>query len=285
MQAITLKTKNNISIQGYWFTPKDLTEKPIKGQIIIASAMGVAQSYYQSIASWLTEQGYCVLTFDCSGMGESKGKHLKEYQCNILDWATDDYSAALQFVLDTNSASPIYWLGHSLGGQVFPLVNNIERVKKVITVSSGTGYWKHNAPELRNKAPLFWYLVMPIATSLFGYFPGKRLGIIGDLPKQVMFQWRRWCLHPEYCVGVESENVKAKFQQIDVPLHSIYFTDDEMLSLTNMQDLHVLFGNKNKNLKTVLPKDVGEQRIGHLGFFREKYKQNLWPKLLLSELD
>jgi len=285
MQAITLKTKDNLSIQGYWFTPQDLTEEPIKGQIIIASAMGVAQSYYQSIANWLTEQGYCVLTFDCSGMGESKAKHLKEYQCNILDWATDDYSTALQFVLDTNSTSPIYWLGHSLGGQVFPLVNNIERVKKVITVSSGTGYWKHNAPELRNKAPLFWYLVMPIATSLFGYFPGKRLGIIGDLPKQVMFQWRRWCLHPEYCVGVESENVKAKFQQIEVPLHSIYFTDDEMLSLTNMRDLHVLFGNKNKELKEVHPTEVGEERIGHLGFFSEKFKHNLWSSLLLSELN
>jgi predicted alpha/beta hydrolase len=285
MQAITLKTKNNVSIQSYWFTPQGLITKPIKGQIVIASAMGVTQAYYQPIANWLTEQGYCVLTFDCNGIGESKDKHLKEYPCNILDWAKQDYSAALQFVLDTNSNSPIYWLGHSLGGQVFPLVDNIEQVSKVITVSSGTGYWKHNAPALRKKAPLFWYFIMPIATSLFGYFPGKRLGMVGDLPKQVMYQWRRWCLHPEYCVGVESESVKAKFQQLKTPLVSISFTDDEMLSLTNMHDLHALFGNENKELKNLHPKDIGERRVGHLGFFREKFKDNLWPRLLLSELD
>lgn len=284
MQAITLKTKNNIAIQGYWFTPQGLDAKPIKGQIVIASAMGVAQAYYQSIANWLTEQGYCVLTFDCSGIGESKDKHLKEYRCNILDWATDEYSAALQFVLDTDSSSPIYWLGNSLGGQIFPLVDNIEQVKKVITVSSGTGYWKHNAPALRKKAPLFWYFIMPLATSLLGYFPGKKLGMVGDLPKQVMFQWRRWCLHPEYCVGVESESVKAKFQQLEVPLVSVCFSDDEMLSLTNMHDLHALFGNKNKELKNLHPKDLGEKRIGHLGFFREQFKDNLWTRLLLSEL-
>lgn len=284
MQAITLITKNNINIQGYWFTPKDVGNKPTKGKVVIASAMGVAQAYYQPIAHWLAEQGYSVLTFDCSGMAESKYKHLKEYQNNIIDWATQDYSAALQFMLNSDSESPIYWLGHSLGGQVFPLVDNIEHVSKVITVSSGTGYWKHNAPTLRRKAPFFWYFIMPIATSLFGYFPGKKIGMVGDLPKQVIYQWRRWCLHPEYCVGVESESVKTKFQQINVPLVSISFTDDEMLSLTNMQDLHALFGIENKKLKNLHPNDVGEKRIGHLGLFREKFKDNLWPRLLLNEL-
>ena len=85
MQGITLKTINNLSIQGYWFTPKSSDTKPIKGQIVIASAMGVAQDYYQPMAHWLTEQGFGVLTFDCRGMGESKHKRMKEYHCNILD--------------------------------------------------------------------------------------------------------------------------------------------------------------------------------------------------------
>jgi predicted alpha/beta hydrolase len=61
-------------------------------------------------------------------MGGSKDKHLKEYQCNILNWATQDYSAALKFVINTSSTSPIYWLGHSLDGQVFPLIHIIEQV-------------------------------------------------------------------------------------------------------------------------------------------------------------
>jgi predicted alpha/beta hydrolase len=86
-------------------------------------------------------------------------------------------------------------------------------------------------------------------------------------------------------VGVESQSVKNRFQEIEVPLVSITFTDDEMLSLTNMRDLHALFGHENKELKEVHPKEVGEKRIGHLGFFREKFKHNLWPKLLLSELN
>jgi predicted alpha/beta hydrolase len=285
IQPIRLPIKDGSNIQAYWFTEVKNTEEVIKGNIVIASAMGVTQAYYKPFASWLTQHGFNVLTFDCRGMGESNNQPLKHYQCDIIDWAMDDYSAALDFALKQQPNLPTYWIGHSLGGQVFPLVNNIEQVKKVITVSSGTGYWKHNTPALRKKAPLFWYAIMPLATSLFGYFPGKRIGMVGDLPKNVIFQWRRWCLHPDYCVGVESAAIKSKFNDINVPLHSICFTDDEMLSLTNMHDLHGLFGIKNKQLQEVHPKDMGEKRIGHLGFFRKKFKYNLWPELLLSALN
>ena len=99
-----------------------------------------------------------------------------------------------------------------------------------------------------------------------------------------MLQWRRWCLHPDYCVGVEHEHIKSKFQNIEIPLVSIGFSDDELLSPRNLSDLHELFGIKNKQLKLIHPQDVGEKRIGHLNVFREKFKENLWSKLFLSEL-
>mgnify|MGYP000315456939 CR=1 FL=1 len=111
MQAVTIETSNHTIIQGYWFTPENVEANSIKGQVVIASAMGAAQDFYQPFAKWLTEHGYCVLTFDCSGMGKSKTKHVKEYQCDILEWAQQEYSAALKFVIDQNSSAPIFWLG------------------------------------------------------------------------------------------------------------------------------------------------------------------------------
>lgn len=90
---------------------------------------------------------------------------------------------------------------------------------------------------------------------------------MGDLLKWVMYQWRRCCLHPDYCVGVEFETVKTKCQKIDVPLVSIAFSDD-MLSLTNIRELHALFEHENKALKQVHPKEKGEKSIGHLDFFK-----------------
>lgn len=289
IHSITLQTKSGDNLQAYWFTPQDHVLDAVKGKIVIASAMGVEQVYYRPIATWLAEQGYAVLTFDCRGIGESKTQHLKYYDCDIIDWAQQDYSAALNFALkqpidSTEIKPPVFWIGHSLGGQVFPLVENIELVSKVITISSGTGYWKHNAASLRKKAPLFWYFIAPISTALCGYFPGKKLGIIGNLPKKVMFQWRKWCLHPEYCVGVETDKIRLIFKQTNTPLHSICFTDDEMLSVTNMRDLHALFTHKSKQLSELTPTDMGVERVGHLGFFKAQFEDNLWPDLLLPEL-
>jgi len=45
---------------------------------------------------------------------------------------------------------------------------------------------------------LFWFVFVPILTPLLGYFPGKRLRMVGDLPAGVAWQWRRWCTHRDY---------------------------------------------------------------------------------------
>jgi predicted alpha/beta hydrolase len=283
-RSVTLTTHNQQPLQAYWYSPQALERSTAKGKIVLASAMGVSQSYYQPLAEWLVEQGYSVLTFDTQGMGESLVKKIQDYHCDLIDWATDDYSTALKFVLECQPSAPVYWLGHSLAGQLFPLVKGIEQVSKVVTIASGTGYWKHNASQLRNKAPFFWYLIVPLATGLFGYFPGQRLGIIGNIPKQVMYQWRRWCLHPEYCVGVEHNGIRTKFANIDLPIKSLSFTDDQMLSKDNMQDLLALFGSQNKELIEIDPRQIGAKRIGHFGFFRAEFSHTLWTDVLLKEL-
>lgn len=280
MPPLAITTQDNQVLQGYAFSPTT----PSKGSIVIAPAMGITQAFYRPLASWLAEQGYNVITFDYRGVGESATQALRFQQHNILDWAQYDCSAVLAEVLHTKAAEPIYWLGHSLGGQIFPLVEQIDKVSKVITVSAGTGYWRHNAPPLKNKALLFWYLIMPLATALYGYFPGKKLGMVGDLPKNVIHQWRRWCLDPQYCVGVEATDVRDKFSRVQVTIESLAFSDDEMLSLRNMQDLQALFGSPVKKLTTIEPASLGIPRIGHLGFFREQFAHNLWPQILLPRL-
>lgn len=280
MQRRTLAINDAESIQLIQYS----ASSSAKGHVVIAPAMGVTQAFYQPLAHWLSQQGFNVTTFDYRGIGESQQKPLRQYNLDILQWAKQDCSAALAQVLEQNTALPVYWLGHSLGGQIFPLIAQIEKVTKVITLASGTGYWKHNAPALRRQAPMFWYVIVPVLTRMFGYFPGAKLGMVGNLPKSVMLQWRRWCLHPEYCVGVESAEIRRLFTQLHLPLVSISFSDDEMLSQQNMQDLHALFGSTRKQLKNYSPQQFGVKRIGHLGFFREQFKQTLWPEILLPEL-
>ncbi|MEQ1807783.1 MAG: hypothetical protein ABL900_20570 [Burkholderiaceae bacterium] len=72
---------------------------------------------------------------------------------------------------------------------------------------------------------------MPVPTLLFGYFPGKRLGKVGDLPKGVVLQWRKWCMNPRYHVGAEGAAVRDQFAGAPFPVVALSITDDELMML------------------------------------------------------
>ncbi|WP_286743136.1 alpha/beta fold hydrolase, partial [Aquabacterium sp. UBA2148] len=174
----------------------------VRRAVLIGAAMGVPQRFYQAFATWLAEQGVAVLTFDWRGTGDSAPRSLRGFKASITDWAMQDLPAAADALCARWPDAPRTFLGHSLGGQLFGWLAQPERFERVLTVASGNGYWRMNAPAVRRKAPLLWWVLAPVGIALAGYFPGKRLGAVGDLPAAAMWQWRRWCLHPDY-VGSE----------------------------------------------------------------------------------
>jgi predicted alpha/beta hydrolase len=144
------------------------------------------------------------------------------------------------------------------------------------TVASGTGYWRDYAPGLRRLAPLLWYGIVPLALPLCGYFPGRRLGMIGDLPAGVMRQWRAWCLDPDYLFGVEDAGWRGAYARLTQPILALSFTDDEYMSARNVESLHAFYAAAARTARRVAPDEAGAPRIGHFGFFR-RTNAALWP--------
>lgn len=256
---------------------------PMRGAVLVVPAMGVSQRYYAPLAAWLTEQGFAVATFDYRGTGESRRSPLREVEADLLTWAEHDIAAVLEALVARAPGVPITWLGHSLGGQLVPFVPGAERVAKVITVATGSGYWRENATPLRRKVWLFWFGAVPVATALYGYFPGKRLGMVGDLPRGVIRQWKAWCMNPAYAVGVLA-SARARFAAVRTPITSLSFTDDEMMSDRNIESLHGFYEGAPRTMKRLTPADVGLARIGHFGFFRPEMRAPLWDAHLRGEL-
>lgn len=165
-----------------------------KAGLLIAPAMGVEQRYYADFARWMAAQGWLVMSFDYRGMGASRPdamRHsLKGLDADIRTWAEQDAAAAVDELSRLLGPDrPLHWLGHSLGGQILGLLPNRERVAKAVTVGSGSGYWRRNAAQLKRYVWWLWFVVVPLALPLFGYFPGRRLRKVGDLPRGVMAQW------------------------------------------------------------------------------------------------
>lgn len=250
-----------------------------RGVVLIVPAMAVKQALYGEFADWLADRGYDVVSFDLRGIGDSAPGSLRGFECDILTWARLDCAALLSFASTRAGGRPLYWIGHSLGGQILALIPGAESITAAVTVASGVGWWRENAYPLRYYSWLLWFVIAPVATAVCGYFPGRTLRMVGDLPRGVIGQWSRWCRHPDYAVGVEGEAVRAAYRRPTWPLLSLSFTDDEYMSERNVASLHRYYENARRDMRRVAPSDIGLRRIGHFGFFRPQVGARLWPDL------
>lgn len=279
-----IHTPDGYPLTARFFAPPVTARGNWRGSVIIVPAMGVPQSYYQPFATWLANQGYYTVTFDYRGMGLSKHGPLREVQADVFVWAKLDTAAVLDALHARVPSLPVTWIGHSLGGQILPFAPNRSRVAKMITVGTGSGYWQENSPPLKRKVWLLWFGIAPVTMPLFGYFPGSLFNMVGDLPHGVMKQWRSWCLHPEYAVGVEGDGVRALYASVKTPIVSLSFTDDEFMSAANTASIHGFYTGAPKAMLRIHPHDAGVKRIGHFGFFRRDMADALWAKYVLPVL-
>jgi predicted alpha/beta hydrolase len=251
-----------------------------RGSVVIGGAMGVRQDYYAPFAQWLAGRGWRVVTFDYRGSGESgpSGSALRGFKADLFDW-TRDYEAAIDHAHAALPQRPLYLLGHSLGAQLPGLLNNQDKISGMLSVAAGSGYWRENAPQLKRIVFYFWYVLVPLATRLCGYFPGRRLRKVGDLPAGVVMQWRKWCLNPRYSVGAEGEAVRQRYASATFPVHALSITDDELMTLRGTHSLIHLYENAPCEVQRVAPGDLGVRRLGHFGPFRSEHEAKLWPRM------
>jgi predicted alpha/beta hydrolase len=273
-------TPNGRVVEATFFHP----ETAPRAALLIVAAMGVNQQFYAPLATWLAGRQFLVATFDYVGIGRSRVPRLADLDVDILDWVRFDCDVMVGELQRLMPGKEIYWIGHSLGGQILGLLPDSARLTKAVTVACGSGYWRENVPQLRRRVWWLWYVVVPIATRVLGYFPGKRLRKVGDLPRGVMEQWRRWCLNPEYAIGVEGPQVREAFAAVRTPITSLSFTDDEMMSARNIESLHNYYSSAPKKMARIAPSEAGVERIGHFGFFRDQDPELLWKRYLLPEL-
>ncbi|MBK6981436.1 MAG: alpha/beta fold hydrolase [Betaproteobacteria bacterium] len=259
-----------------------VTRFPAEGRawatLLVAGAMGVRQDFYEPLARHLAEHGVHVLTFDYRGMGASRGDGLRRIEADITTWADCDLDAMLREARSMDPGLPAFAIGHSLGGQLFGAVAETARLKAFVTVTAGSGWYRLNE-RMPIQVRIFWFVAIPALTTLFGYFPGRRLGMVGDLPAGVAWQWRRWATHPDYLL-CEGEAIRRRFDAVTIPVLGYSFTDDAMLTQAAVDRMHGYYRNARVERRHVAPSGAGRERIGHLGYFQPASGDKLWQDTL-----
>lgn len=249
-------------------------ETEARGVVLVVPAMATPSSFYAPFASHLAERGRRVVTFDYRGTGSRA--EMKAETGDVDRWFAD-VRAILDAVADDAGELPVTWIGHSLGGQMVPFVDHT-RLASVITVTAGDGYWRRNQPGVRWLAPVIWRVVAPLAMRAAGYYPGRRLRLLGDVPAGAMRQWSRWCLHPEY-LQKDHPEAPTLFAEVKAPMMSLSFTDDELMTAESIKHLHDWYSSAEIVRQRFRPGQLDGRRMGHHGFFRPA-NADLWDELV-----
>lgn len=86
MTPISFAASDGHRLAAYRFDPHGQMRGRVRGQVVIAAAMAVAQAFYAPFARYLARRGYTAWTFDYRGIGESLSGPRRKLKADLGDW-------------------------------------------------------------------------------------------------------------------------------------------------------------------------------------------------------
>lgn len=280
-KAVELTCSDGV-VLGAHFWPAQ--QQPVQGRVVINPATGVLARYYHRYARFLAGHGYDVLTYDYRGIGASRPASLKGCAYRWVEWGTHDFEAALQFMLGRQQAAPhpLLAVGHSIGGFLIGLAPSACHIDRILTVGAQFAWWGDYALRHRLRLFLKWHMVMPVLSAAYGYFPGRRLGWLEDLPKKVALEWsfrgprfeRTYKYH-------ERGPLLQRMAAVRAPILAINVADDDIATERGVaRTLRYYSGVSDRQIITIHPAQYGRDKIGHFKLFHDSHAADFWPYTL-----
>jgi predicted alpha/beta hydrolase len=277
--AVDFACADGVVLSGHYWPHKG---SDYVGVVVVNPATGVLASYYHRYASFLTERGFDVLTYDYRGIGLSRPPSLRGCGFRWRDWGVKDFDSAVTFAKERSGDMPVFVVGHSFGGVVPGLAESGRHVHRMLTVGAQYAYWRDYARDQRLKLFLKWHVFMPVVTALCGYFPGKRLGWLEDLPAGVANEWskQRSCFELIYPLD-ERKDVLRRFSGVTAPILAVTVSDDELGTPRAVQRTLAYYRSSKREQVVLSPSDLGERQTGHFGLFHARHAAGFWIDTVL----
>ena len=160
-----------------------------RGQVLFAPAMGTPASFYQRLALPLAATGYSCTIMELRGIGRSpiRAGRDRDFGYSHL---VQDYMSLAGELRASRPDLPLIAGGHSLGGHLalMAAAQNQAFSDRLLLVASGTPFFRL----YRKRQQIPMRAVPPIGNMLarlLGYFPGKRLGFMGNEARTLFREW------------------------------------------------------------------------------------------------
>lgn len=272
-EDIRFRTEDGFSLAG------TLTTGPGSGPaVLISSATAVPRGFYRGFAEALVgEHGFsAALTYDYRGTGDSRDGKTDGRRISMRDWGLKDLPAALDALKAAAPGKPITGVGQSYGGQALGLSGRHGEFLRYLMIVPMSGYWRGTAEPWKVLASMN-LVGVPVA-MLTGRVP-EWVGIGIELPGGVFRDWARWCRDKDYFFNDPILNARAAYAAVTTPILAIGMKDDPWGTPAAMDGLMKYYSNAPVERRWADPVEAGGA-IGHIGFFKSRFRQTLWPSAI-----
>ncbi|NMH60051.1 alpha/beta hydrolase family protein [Alteromonas ponticola] len=246
------------------------------GAVLIGSATGIKQQFYQPFARFLAENGFTALTFDYRGIGDSLSQPVSDSRATLISWGESDMTAALHHLKARTDDKPLFLLGHSAGGQLAGLMRNAQQLTAMFNVGSSSGSLRNMRLLYQLKAHFFMNCFIPLSNWLFGHTKSQWLGMGEPLPAGVGRQWRQWCNGQGYVKTSFGKDVQNhQYDALKIPAKWVVATDDDIACEKNVKEMMSVYTNADHSLEILNPSLWQLKQIGHMKFF-SRQSSALW---------
>jgi predicted alpha/beta hydrolase len=196
-----------------------------RATVLCLPALAVPAAYYEPLALALASRGVAAATMDLRGNSASNVRPSRATDFGYADLVEDAHLAI--GALRMRQGTPMYLLGHSLGGQVGALLaGHVPGVLDgLVLAACGTPYWR-GFRGLHGPAVIGIAHLARATGWLLGYYPGHRLGFGGREAARLMREWgglaRRGRLE------IEAFDAEAAWARARVPTLVVSIEGDSM---------------------------------------------------------
>lgn len=225
----------------------DVTDTPTQGPcvavLVIWPAFGTPARYYRHLTPVLAQHGMASVVVEYPGRDtdDGIGRHT-EYGYDAL--ATNVYEAVMTHVRQEHPDTPVYLLGHSLGGQVCVFAAALHAGTPlapdgVVLVATANPYWRGYAGLAALRSYVGTATMAAVARGV-GYWPGDRLAFWGRQSRVLVADWARFArtgrLNPRGATRDYDQAVAA----YDGDVLALSLPDDDLAPVPALERLLVL---------------------------------------------
>ena len=276
IEEVTFEASDGFPLCGQLFHGEG--RKPL---VLISSATAVPQGFYSAFAKHLIANGArAVLTYDYRGVAASRRARKAVPEIRFKDWAVKDFPAALRCLQAVAPGHETVGIGQSFGGQALGISdcsNVFSRYGMVATMSGAVHL-------LDDK--WVWLRMNIVGVPVSYLTPSMPRWMNGEpIPGSVFRDWARWCRMKNYFFDDPQLGAAELLAKVKTPVLAVGLEDDPWG--TRRAGSHFLSYHTSAPIEQrwYSPADTGGQPIGHLGFFRSRFSQSLWPEMTKWLLD